>query len=170
MRPSRVEGDSPRPAADVTAAPASDLASAIRATRLWFENNSGWAPPDILSLAEWMADGVCRCPDECLVAPDECCEHGLTSWWLVLTWVRRSGPPERWDPALAIPDPGRLDLRAPGALAAMEAHERAAEQGESGYRDPVTGLFVMTAPYLWARGCCGSGCRHCPFVAGASCG
>jgi hypothetical protein len=27
---------------------------------------------------------VCRCPDDCLVAPDAWCEHGLASWWLVL--------------------------------------------------------------------------------------
>ena len=35
-------------------------------------------------LAEWVADGVCRCPDECLVGPREWCEHGLASWWLIL--------------------------------------------------------------------------------------
>jgi hypothetical protein len=35
-------------------------------------------------MAEWLADGVCRCPDECLVAPEGCCEHGLASWSIVL--------------------------------------------------------------------------------------
>ena len=50
----------------------------------WFETNSGWAPPDSDTIAEWMADGVCRCPDECLVAPEGWCEHGLASWWLIL--------------------------------------------------------------------------------------
>ena len=50
----------------------------------FFEDNSGWAPPDDETLAEWVADGVCRCPDECLVAPDVWCEHGLASWWPAL--------------------------------------------------------------------------------------
>jgi hypothetical protein len=26
---------------------------------------------------------VCRCPDECIVAPETWCEHGLASWWLI---------------------------------------------------------------------------------------
>ena len=50
----------------------------------WFEEHSGWAPPDADTLAEWLADGVCRSPDECLVAPDGCCEHGLVSWAIVI--------------------------------------------------------------------------------------
>lgn len=29
-----------------------------------------WAPPDEDELVEWIADGVCRCPDDCLVRPD----------------------------------------------------------------------------------------------------
>lgn len=42
-------------------------------------------------------------------------------------------------------------------------------RGDAGYRDPFTGLFVMTASYLWSRGaCCESGCRHCPWLARAS--
>ena len=57
---------------------------AVRNVHEWFEHNSGWAPPDEETLAEWLADGVCRCPDECLVAPHDWCEHGLASWWLVL--------------------------------------------------------------------------------------
>jgi hypothetical protein len=57
---------------------------AVRNAHVWFENNSGWAPPDVDELAEWVADGVCRCPDRCLVAPDAWCEHGLASWWLIL--------------------------------------------------------------------------------------
>ena len=36
--------------------------------------------------------------------------------------------------------------------------------GEPGYFDPDTELFVFTAAYLIERGCCDSGCRHCPFV------
>lgn len=61
-----------------------DVQRALRATQEWFERNSGWAPPDEDSLAEWVADGVCRCPDDCIVAYDRWCEHGLASWWLVL--------------------------------------------------------------------------------------
>jgi hypothetical protein len=62
----------------------SSVTEAVRNVHEWFEVNSGWAPPDVDTLAEWMADGVCRCPDECLVAPDSWCEHGLASWYLVL--------------------------------------------------------------------------------------
>jgi hypothetical protein len=57
---------------------------AIENVHHWFELNSGWAPPDPDTLAEWVADGVCRCPDECLVAPLSWCKHGLASWDLVL--------------------------------------------------------------------------------------
>ena len=57
---------------------------AVRNAHAWFEVNSGWAPPDEDNLAEWVADGVCRCPDECIVAPDAWCEHGLASWWLIV--------------------------------------------------------------------------------------
>lgn len=49
---------------------------------------------------------------------------------------------------------------------AEELHDRAVARGEDYYFDPRTGLLVMTAPALRARGeCCGSGCRHCPFSA-----
>lgn len=45
-------------------------------------------------------------------------------------------------------------------------HDRACAEGKPGYMDPQTGLFVMTASYLKAKGrCCGSGCRHCPYDA-----
>jgi hypothetical protein len=57
---------------------------AIANAHHWFELNSGWAPPDEDTLAEWIDDGVCRCPDECLVEPDGWCDHGLASWWLIL--------------------------------------------------------------------------------------
>jgi hypothetical protein len=57
---------------------------AVRNAHAWFEVNSGWAPPAEETLAEWEADGVCRCPDECLVAPDAWCSHGLASWSLIL--------------------------------------------------------------------------------------
>jgi len=63
---------------------AAAAATAIRATHSWFEANSGWAEPAREALVEWLADGVCQCPDECWVAPAGVCEHGLASWWLVL--------------------------------------------------------------------------------------
>jgi hypothetical protein len=43
-------------------------------------------------------------------------------------------------------------------------HAKAMADGEDGYLDPRTGLFVLTADYLTRRGfCCGNGCRHCPY-------
>ena len=60
------------------------VAEALRNTYAWFEVNSGWAQPDAENLAEWVADGVCRCPDDCIVAPDAWCTHGLASWWLII--------------------------------------------------------------------------------------
>ena len=60
-----------------------NAARALRKTYAWFEVNSGWAQPDDENLAEWVAEGVSRCPDECIVAPDGWCEHGLASWWLI---------------------------------------------------------------------------------------
>jgi hypothetical protein len=50
---------------------------AVRNAYAWFDVNSGWAQPDDDSLAEWVADSVCRCPDDCIVAPEAWCEHGL---------------------------------------------------------------------------------------------
>lgn len=63
----------------------------IDATFEWFDVNSGWAPPDADELAEWLADGVCRAPDDCLVDPDGTCEHGLASWKLVLAAAETRG-------------------------------------------------------------------------------
>lgn len=64
---------------------------AVAVALAWFEVNSGWAPPDGDELAEWLDDGVCRCPDDCLVAPDEHCEHGLASWATILAWLEETG-------------------------------------------------------------------------------
>ena len=61
-----------------------DAALAVRRAHEWFEHHSGWAPPDPDTLEEWVADGVCRAPDECLVTPEGVCEHGLASWVLIL--------------------------------------------------------------------------------------
>jgi hypothetical protein len=50
------------------------------------------------------------------------------------------------------------------AEARQRAHDEAEARGDAGYLDPESGLFVLTAAYLRARGrCCGSGCRHCPY-------
>jgi hypothetical protein len=36
--------------------------------------------------------------------------------------------------------------------------------GDAGYLDPTSGLFVQTARTLCSWGaCCEQGCRHCPF-------
>lgn len=67
------------------------------------------------------------------------------------------------------PHPSRLDPEHPRRVEILDAHVAAVEAGEPGYADPVTGLFVMTATYLADRGyCCGSGCRHCPWVDAAT--
>ena len=73
----------PSPVDPDVLSPTSDN-DAVRNAHEWFERNSGWAPPDDETLAELAADGVCRAPDECLVAPDGWCEHGLASWQLIL--------------------------------------------------------------------------------------
>ena len=46
----------------------------------------------------------------------------------------------------------------------VEEHRKAVQSGQPGYIDSSTGLFVMTETYFRSRGgCCGNGCRHCPF-------
>ncbi|MFT4622338.1 MAG: hypothetical protein ACI8PZ_000994 [Myxococcota bacterium] len=46
----------------------------------------------------------------------------------------------------------------------VRLHDSAVARGEPLYRDPGTGLWVMTSAQLAKRGhCCGSGCRHCPY-------
>jgi hypothetical protein len=48
---------------------------------------------------------------------------------------------------------------------ALAEHAAALGSGAPGYRDPETGLFVLTAAFLARRGtCCDNGCRHCPYV------
>ena len=64
--------------------PPASAAEAIARAHRWFEHHSGWAPPDEGTLEEWLADGMGRAPDDCLVAPDGWCEHGLASWKLIL--------------------------------------------------------------------------------------
>lgn len=68
-------------------------------------------------------------------------------------------------PDCLLPHPSRLDPARPDYDAIVGAHRHAVAAGEAGYVDPATGLFVMTSATLLARGtCCGSGCRHCPYV------
>ena len=68
------------------------VAWAIRRAHEWFEVNSGWAPPDEDELAEWLADGVCKSPDDCFVRPDGWCGHGLASWALILRALDGDAP------------------------------------------------------------------------------
>jgi hypothetical protein len=67
-----------------------DAAAAVRNAHHWFDHNSGWAPPESDTLAEWVDDGFCRAPDECATAPDGWCEHGLASWALILAELDRA--------------------------------------------------------------------------------
>jgi len=63
------------------------------------------------------------------------------------------------------PDPSRCDPLRDDYDAIIHAHEGAVLRGESTYRDPSTGLMVLTVATHLARGtCCESGCRHCPYV------
>jgi hypothetical protein len=67
--------------------------------------------------------------------------------------------------ALTEPHPTRLPADATGRDDTLAAHAAALAADEAGYLDPGTGLFVLTAGFLAARGtCCGRGCRHCPYV------
>ena len=46
----------------------------------------------------------------------------------------------------------------------IAAHEAAQAAGQDAYKDPDTGLIVMTQGFLERRGwCCGNLCRHCPY-------
>lgn len=72
------------------------------------------------------------------------------------------------DRPLSEPHPSRLPPDHPRRAEILAAHQAALDEGQPGYLDPDTGLFVLTAAYLAERGfCCGRGCRHCPYV-GAS--
>jgi len=67
--------------------------------------------------------------------------------------------------ALDEPHPERLPLDHPQRTAILARHAAAMAAGASGYIDPVTGLFVLTAAHHADRGtCCEQGCRHCPFL------
>ncbi|GID98177.1 DUF5522 domain-containing protein [Amorphoplanes digitatis] len=69
--------------------------------------------------------------------------------------------------ALTEPHPSRLAPDHPRRAEILAAHAAALAAGQAGYLDPETGLFVLTAGFLAARGtCCSRGCRHCPYVDG----
>ena len=66
---------------------------------------------------------------------------------------------------LTEPHPDRLAPDHPRRAEILAAHADALARGDAGYLDPGTGLFVLTAGDLAARGtCCTRGCRHCPYV------
>lgn len=69
----------------------------------------------------------------------------------------------RLRPDWQLPDPARLSSDYSGFAEVMNAHDAALRSGDGMYRDPITGLFVMTAVALAARPCCGNDCRHCPW-------
>lgn len=60
------------------------LDAALSKTHEWFEVNSGWAPPDPETLADWADEGACRAPDDCWTPWRGQCRHGLVSWQVVL--------------------------------------------------------------------------------------
>jgi len=63
------------------------------------------------------------------------------------------------------PAQSRFPPDAPAHDEALRRHAEAMAAGQAGYLDPTTGLFVLTAAFHADRGtCCGSGCRHCPYV------
>ena len=69
------------------------------------------------------------------------------------------------DRQLDQPHPSRLADDDPMREPILSAHSTALSNGEAGYLDPATGLFVLTAAFLADRGsCCERGCRHCPYV------
>jgi hypothetical protein len=66
---------------------------------------------------------------------------------------------------LSTPATSRLPVDHPRRELILAAHDAALSAGRTGYNDPATGLFVLTAAWLAARGtCCDNGCRHCPYV------
>jgi len=82
------------PSGDSASPPVRNAEEAIDHTHVWFATNSGWAPPDTETLAEWAADGFSRAPDDCVVAVDGWCAHDLASWPLVLDSVDSYGRTE----------------------------------------------------------------------------
>ena len=64
-----------------------------------------------------------------------------------------------------LPHPSRLSPSDPRFADIVAAHDAAVRATEMSYRDPATGLIVLTVSAHLERGtCCHSGCRHCPYV------
>ncbi|MEI7654266.1 MAG: DUF5522 domain-containing protein [Actinomycetota bacterium] len=69
------------------------------------------------------------------------------------------------DVAIPRPHPSRLSPERRDYQVIVEAHERAVRAKETFYRDPTTGLYVLTCATHLERGfCCETGCRHCPYL------
>jgi Fur family ferric uptake transcriptional regulator len=67
--------------------------------------------------------------------------------------------------APSVPHPSRLALDNPRRREILARHRAAVRSGADSYEDPTTGLAVFTSACLAQRGtCCGSGCRHCPYL------
>ncbi len=63
------------------------------------------------------------------------------------------------------PHPSRLAADHPQYAQIIAAHETAVNAGELLYRDPATGLSVLSVLAHVSRGqCCDQGCRHCPYL------
>ncbi|MGO8861917.1 MAG: DUF5522 domain-containing protein [Acidimicrobiales bacterium] len=80
---------------------------------------------------------------------------------------RRSAPVGQpiADRPLTEPHRARLSPSHPAYREILAAHAAALRQGWTTYIDPPSGLSVLTAGYLQARGsCCQIGCRHCPYL------
>ncbi len=70
------------------------------------------------------------------------------------------------DRPLSRPHPDRLSPTRVDYGEIVAVHAEALQAGADTYVDPGSGLTVLTAGYLARRGyCCGSGCRHCPYLA-----
>lgn len=67
--------------------------------------------------------------------------------------------------AYPTPHPSRLNPARVDYATIMAAHDAAITANEATYRDPATGLLVLTVRTHLDRGtCCESGCRHCPYL------
>ncbi len=79
--------------------------------------------------------------------------------------IRPAGSQRLANRSLACPHESRLSRDDPNYGEIVEAHATALKEDRSGYLDPATGLFVLSAAFLSSRGyCCDNGCRHCPYV------
>ena len=79
-----------------------------------------------------------------------------------------AGPGPRGDPLadrpLDEPLASRLGPGHPRRNEIIDAHRAAMAEGEAGYLDPTTGLFVLTAVLPPGPGdVLSGGCRHCPY-------